>query len=309
MKPADESVKNMMGEHPSELDLMAYADGELDAPAFQRVRQYLAANPAAAAKVKLHQQLRTASRRAAQIGIAVPEYLHQRILGLANPSPYDDRGYPLDPNYQPPPRAPHPPAPPVINRWRIGFVPLAAAALLILGIGLVLVWTSLNRGPSVVLNDNTKVIPVSWVTSTAQHHIECSHHASHFGPGFPRTLHEMPASLHDYLGHDAIVPDLSKFGYQFAGCGPCTIPGGKTAHLLYRPAPGGNISTYTVSLFLQSDINQLPLETNKVYLSNDTIDKTPMIIWRNNGIVYYLVAEDNTQLSLAAKEMGMKLKI
>src|SRR3954451_22891348 len=86
MKPADERVKEMMSEVPGELELMAYADGELDAAAAERVRAHVASNPAAANKVALHNKLREAGWRAAQ-AIAVPPGLLQRVEALAAQSP------------------------------------------------------------------------------------------------------------------------------------------------------------------------------------------------------------------------------
>jgi len=235
--------------------------------------------------------------------------LQDRIAGLANPSPYDDRGYPINADAQPPAAASNWQSPMKIAarpRFSFGYRLIAAAALLLVGIGVVAM--ILTPGGTQVINDPS-IVPVDWVHSTANVHTECSKHASHFGPGFPQSVQELPASLHEFLGHDSIVPDLSKLGYKFAGCGPCKIPGGKTAHLLYRPAPGGNISQYTVSLFVQPDANQLKLEKGKVYFANDAIDKTPMIIWRGDGVIYYLVGEDNNQLRDAAGQIGMKVRI
>lgn len=311
MKLADESVLKMMGDIPSDLDLMAYADGELDGAASERMRQYLLGNPTAAAKVRAMQQLRDASQRVCQAGMAVPAHLLQKIEAIQPISApeYDDRGYPLNSavrgannqnpysiTSQSPSRA----------RWAFP-QRFAVAAILLIALGGFLFWFTYDS--RIQVTQNTGVIPVSWITSTARQHIECSRHANHFGPGFPRSVSELPSSLHQYLGHDSIVPDLSKLGYQFAGAGPCTIPGGKTAHLLYRPISGGNITSYTVSLFVQPDTNQLPLEEGKVYYATDAIDHTPMIIWRGQGVVYYLVGENKDQLSDAARQMGMKIRI
>jgi anti-sigma factor RsiW len=262
MKAADERVKEMMNEVPVELELMAYADGELDAAAAQRVRAHLAADPAAANKVALHNKLREAGRRVAAQGITLPPGLLARVEELA------------------------------------------AAAVLVIGIGSFAVWSRVNRGAEVVRGSS--VLPVEWVTSTSQVHINCAKHAAHFAPQFPRTLRELPDSLRGYLGHEATCPDLSKLGYQFAGCGPCTVPGGKTAHLLYKPASG---TGGAVSLFVQLDQGQLPLADGKVYLSKDAGDGTEMIIWRGQGVVYYLVGENDEQLSSAAGEMGVKVHI
>jgi anti-sigma factor RsiW len=288
MKPADERVKEMMSEVPGELELMAYADGELDAAAAARVRAHVASNPAAANKVALHNKLREAGRRAAQ-GIAVPPGLLQRVEALAAA--------------QSPERAATRTSDAARPRWRIGFR-MAVAAVLVLGVSLA-VWMQVNGGADVVRG--SAVVPVEWVSSTSKVHINCAKHEAHFAPQFSRTLHELPGSLREYLGHDATCPDLSKLGYEFVGCGPCTVPGGKTAHLLYKHAGGGGGGP--VSLFVQLDKGQLPLADGKVYLSKDAGDGTEMIIWRGQGVVYYLVGENDEQLTSAAGEMGVKVHI
>ena len=43
-----------MTEHPGELDLMAYADGELDAAGQEARRQYLASHPGAERKIEAY---------------------------------------------------------------------------------------------------------------------------------------------------------------------------------------------------------------------------------------------------------------
>jgi anti-sigma factor RsiW len=266
-----------MGDAPSELDLMAYADGELEGAAAERVRRHVEGDPAAQSKIGLHQKLCEAGRRCLS-DLPVPDDLQERVdvqaTKVARP-----------------------------RRMHIGYLS-AVAAILLISVGTMVIWSFANRGDEVVRGSD--LVPISYVTSTAQRHINCARHADHFHTGFPRKVEEMPASLRQFLGHEALCPDLSKLGYQFAGCGPCTIPGGKTAHLLYRPISGQG---GCVSLFVQPDEGQLKLDKGKVYFARDNADATPMVIWRGEGVVYYLVGEGNAQLSSAAREMGKRVRI
>ena len=60
---------------------------------------------------------------------------------------------------------------------------------------------------------------------------------------------------------------------------------------------------------MQKDEGQIKLENGKVYFARDDKDATPMIIWRGDGVVYFLVGEENAQLTSAAKEMGLRVRI
>jgi anti-sigma factor RsiW len=263
-----------MSELPGELDLMAYADGELDTAGSERVRRYLSNHPEAERKVEAYIKLQQAGRRA-MADVAVPVGLLQKLAELDQPAPA--RG------------------------WRIGYLS-AAAAVLIVALGTVAL---VMRNAATPVVQGSSLVPVGWVSSASKVHINCAKDAEHFAAGFPRTVRELPGSLQSYLGESAICPDLSALGYRFNGCGPCRIPGGKTAHLLYKSTQGKG----PLSLFVQKDEGQLPLEDRKVYLSRDAADGTEMIVWRAHGVVYYLVGESDEQLKSAADEMGMKVRI
>jgi hypothetical protein len=149
------------------------------------------------------------------------------------------------------------------------------------------------------------LVTAQFVSSASKVHINCARDAEHFAAGFPRKVQELPGSLQTYLGHSATCPDLSDLGYRFNGCGPCSIPGGKTAHLLYQSTQGKG----PISLFVQADEGQLGLEDHKVYLARDAVDGTEMIVWRGHGVVYYLVGDNDEQLTNAAQERGVKVRI
>jgi anti-sigma factor RsiW len=268
--------EEMMAEKPSEIELMAYADGELEPAAAERVRAYVEADAGAARKVAAYGKLGEAGRRVAML--EMPAGLMERVADSAT-----DVNKP--------------------RRWRLAPWVMSVAAVLVVGIGAVALWSA-TRPPRAVRGSD--VVPVAWVTDTVRVHVTCSGHPDHHVPPFPRELEKLPGSLKDYLGREAACPDLSKLGYQFAGCGPCKIPGGKTAHLLYRPSAG---TGPCVSLFVQADGGQLGMEKGKVYYAEDARDRTPMIVWRGEGVVYYLVGGDARQLEGAAGTMGVRVKI
>ena len=264
-----------MTEVPGELDLMAYADGELDAAGQERVRQYLASHPEAERKVQIYIKLQQAGQRA-MADVPVPLGLLQKIEEIGQPAPQ--------------------------RFWRIGYL-RAVAAVLIVSLGGVAFLVTRNTSSPVV--QGSPLVPAKFVSSASKVHINCARDAEHFAAGFPRAVKELPGSLQTYLGQTATCPDLSELGYRFNGCGPCQIPGGKTAHLLYKSTQGKG----PLSLFVQRDEGQLPLEDHKVYLARDTVDGTEMIVWRAHGVFYYLVGESDEQLTSAADEMGLKLRI
>src|SRR5690349_20668512 len=102
-----------MGEVPTELELMAYADGELEAAAAERVRRHLEGDPVAQGKVSLHQKLCAAGRRCLS-DVPVPGDAKARVetLAIEVTSP---------------------------RRMQLGYVS-AVAAVLLISVGAVAIW-------------------------------------------------------------------------------------------------------------------------------------------------------------------------
>jgi hypothetical protein len=106
---------------------------------------------------------------------------------------------------------------------------------------------------------------------------------------------ELLAKVPDVL--DLRCAALAKAGYRFAGLGPCAVPGtGRSAHLIYKPDPAIAPDGPIVSLFVQEDAGDLPLEFDCA-LTNRACDANPIdtcaccvTMWRKEGLVYYLVA-------------------
>src|SRR3954466_12707699 len=151
-----------MNEVPSELELMAYADGELDAAAAERVRRYLDGNPDALAKVRTHEKLCEAGRRC--LGDApVPMGLIGRIKEIKGETRRtSSAGFG--------------------GGWRIGWI-TSVAAVLVIGLGSVVLWSNRGGGQDVVRQ--SELLPVNWVRSASRVHSTCSKHADHFAASFP----------------------------------------------------------------------------------------------------------------------------
>ncbi|MBL8745991.1 MAG: hypothetical protein JNK58_06495 [Phycisphaerae bacterium] len=91
--------------------------------------------------------------------------------------------------------------------------------------------------------------------------------------------------------------ELARLGYRFAGLGRCAVPGrGRSAHLLYAPDPAIAPGAPSVSLFVQEDTGELAIDPNCRYVHRPTDPAAPsrttpgVTMWRQDGLVYYLVA-------------------
>src|SRR4051812_15181197 len=129
----------MMGARPSELELMAYADGELDAAAAERVRAHVEADAAAARQVRAYRKLNEAGARAMGTP-AIPDGLRRRVERAAAEA--DGRG----------------------GRWRVGMFS-GVAALLLVGLATAVIWSRATGGVPVVRDAGA--VPVAYVSSAA----------------------------------------------------------------------------------------------------------------------------------------------
>ena len=254
---------------PTALDLMAYADGELDAADAERVRAYLVQDERARRWLETMGRLDAASRRAMML--QAPRTLAPGIL--ARPE----------------------------SAWRMR-IPWAArvAAALLIGLGLygMIKWS--NRGPGSAAAP-VEALPASWTSEVSRVHTRCAAHAAHLNALFPRDLIALPKKVEEYAGCSAQCPDLEKMGYEFAGAAPCPAGGTRTVHLLYRSrgVPGA-----CVSLFIQKYARQLEIEKGRTYFAPGPDRKTPMIVWRDDNVMYCLVGDDVEPVKLAARTMG-----
>jgi anti-sigma factor RsiW len=279
----------MMDKRPKQLDLMAFADDELDGDAKVELLRQLVEHPDDARALVHQQQLRSAVEKAMTASTpAMPAELRSRIEAMVEPAAVETDTSPIA---------------------RLGFVgrwmPAAVAAVLLLGAVVVLnVMMRLDQPstrPDQIAGTNlppTALHPIDLhlvgdetLSRFAGRHERCT-----TTPGtlmeadWPDNLERLPAALSEYLGAPTSgVLDLSALGYQFAGAGPCRVPGDKSAHLIYHRITDGERES--ISLWICPDDQRYDVPEQQMYRVTDPDAAHPVLLWRSNGTIYYLVAD------------------
>ena len=269
---------------PLHRDLSAFADGELDPAATRRLLRQLADDPAAADAVRQVQQLSADARHAVRRSTPAPSAdLLERLRAMA----------PAD-------VMPAATRRPVAWSWAARSV--AAAVLLAAGVWAGHRWATAARpaggGPS------ADVLPAAVVAQAEEVHGYCSRLAQglHAG-GYPAAVAALAPAVAADLHSDHPYPDLRSIGYRYRGAGPCGRPLADTAHLLYRSARPGSVDA--VSVFVQPWHGQYPLDADRVYTVSVATSPFPMLAWRTDHVVYFLLADTaDAERSAAALVRG-----
>lgn len=267
------------------LELQSFADGELPEPRRSEVARLLDLDAEAARQVEDLRRLRAAAGTLLKSAPGPSEDLRRRIGALA-------AGTNDAPTIAAPIRARPRPRP-----TRIILAGGALAALLAFG-----AWLAMRTPtPPDPRRPDPSLIPASLVQSVTQKHLGCSAMADHFlAPEFPKIERDLAPAMSKFLGRDAAPPNLESLGFVFSGAGPCRLPGGTTLHLLYR-SPDGKVA---VSLFLQPDDGQLLLPQGRATVAAGPDRDHPILIWRADGLLHYLIADSFGDASRAATAMG-----
>ena len=252
--------------------LTAWAEGALDAGQTAALRRHLSGHPEAWAAVDHAHRLAAEARRVVIAATpAVPPELRARLaLRPAGPTPVG-----------PPVR---PPAP----RWhRYAW---AASVLVAVTAGLFAgtLWVPRPSGVPVAA---APVVPATVVAHAGRVHADCSRVADRLhSAGYPQDAGPLAAAVEQDLRTDHPWPDLTAVGFRYVGAGPCGDPLPDAVHLLYkstRPA-----SPAAVSLFVQGYHGQYPLDPVRLYALSDATDPFPVLAWRTEHVVYFLLADD-----------------
>ncbi len=284
--PAVGGVPGDVALNPAAL-LRAAADGELSP---EQLAALDATQPDLAARVDFERSLKPRVSRAMCDPALAPESLRRRVIAAlaAEREETEPRTLPLRPMQDGAPRH-------LLPRWAA----LAATIVLVAGVGF-MSWSFANRAG--VFGPPTAVQLASFVSAE---HDRCSKFSDHFKSKFTeRSPDRAEAAAAEILGSaPAIitmpVAGLRDGGYEFAGIGRCAVPGrGDSAHLLF--ADGTTEAANTISLFIQVDTGQLPLDVGTCYGCplSETVKHSP-VIWRDGGFLFYLFADDPSGLKRA----------
>lgn len=284
--------------HSLRRDLSAFADGELGPAETDRLLRHMVADPAALEELHRIRQLNTTAHRAVRAHTPPPsEDLQKRLRQmLETEAPV---GHPMSVRL-----------PSALRVWWTA-LPRVAAAVILLAIG---IWVghALVRPNAPVSqrspNENSgEVIPVSVIAQAEEIHGFCSRLAEGLhSAGYPADIAPLAASVEHDLHSDQPYPNLTSISYRYRGAGPCGKGLPATAHLLYRSLRPGSVRA--ISVFVQPWHGQYPLEVGRLYTVSVASSPFPMLAWRTDDVVYFLLADDApTEQAAAALIRGAPL--
>ena len=266
-------------------DLSAFADGELDPAATDRLLRRLAADPAAAATLRDVQRLSHEGRRVVRnqtppLSDAQRDRLDQMALAT-RPATRSD-------------------ALPRSTRawWAAAPRVVAAAALAAIG-----GWAGYQaRRPAGFAVPSpaalaAEVRPAAVAATGQEVHGVCSRLALGLHSGeCPADVAALAPSVEQDLRSDRPYPDLTSIGYREAG--PCGRPLVGAAQLLYRFVQPGSVNA--VGVFVQAWPDPYPLVPGRLYTVPVARGPVPMPAWPTDRVVHFLLADDAATETAAA---------
>lgn len=310
------------GELPVAALLRLAADGENLSPELSAaLESHLRSNPDDRARIEFERELRRRVKASMAAGAPAraPEELRRRILALAASPDSRSRNSPVE--HAPRSRF----APPVRlhrRRRRITSIVSVAAVLALCATLVVFAWRSSvgtgNAAPSpggstLALAPAAQTSIVRRAQFVEREHIRCADFMDAFENKFKaRTWEEARAMAADVLKHIPSALDLqiggpggrsfAEAGYEFAGLGKCGVPGrGGSVHLIYRPVDARHRS---ISLFIQEDKGDLDIDESASYVCPCEVPEQKVMVWRQEGFIYYLFAPDEESMIAARKGLA-----
>lgn len=296
----------------------AFADGELDLEQTIEVLSRLTIDPGTTARVEHQQRLREAVCRVMQgpeckdNPTRCPEALRREIEKVCreaaaaetgNRNTASGMGVTGVPGEAAGGRAAHARRPSVIasiGRW---FPLAAAAAVLIVGAAGLFLAQSAGVEPF-----HSRLLSPALAERFDARHTACSSDVSELYQHvkFPDDVAALPEAVAGVIDHgvEGLAPlDLSVMGYRYVQAGRCEIPGTPAVHVVYHAtdADASTGSAESMSLWITPDRGQLDaLEPGRLYVARVPDTGHPLMLWREDGLFYYLLGETMPTVESAA---------
>jgi hypothetical protein len=290
---------------PKSMDemLMALADGELDFADQPQVMAKIAEDPKAAHRLAYEQRLKQSCARVMDgPEMKCPNELAGKLLGMAAGESASARPA-TSTAAAAPKQAPYagPPVIAKIGRW----VPTAIAAVLLLAAGVL--FNQANTGGSGMGTTAVSNLSPQEIKNFTGRHFDCAErpdrlkNPTQFGES--KDFEQLPGKLRDYFHTDAssLSLNLNGIGYDYQLTGTCSLPGSGAVHIVYHKhdKPDQSISVWIIP----ADAAHHDLEEGRVYAEVGDNLLRPVIFWRNNGLLYYLVGDSIEDCDKAVKEL------
>jgi hypothetical protein len=300
-------------------NIAAFVDGELDSAAMGRLLEQMAGDPAMTQQALAAYQMKQAIRRSLQSEtLETPAKLRSEIAtSLGGMTERGDQP-------QPAANALTMQAAtgswwargPALRRW----VPAMAAAVLLLAAVVARIAPGTGGEPgtktggdllhTVQQPQDPGILPASQVDRFVARHVRCQSQIDKLRESvqFPTEVAMLSGSIETFVGsRPGIALDLTELGYTFWKAGECRIPSSPAVHLIYRAMPQSDRHD-SLSLWMERDQGQLAnLEEGKTYRASPDNAVHPTFVWRDGGMIYYLVgdaldAAEPTAMQLATRD-------
>lgn len=120
-------------------------------------------------------------------------------------------------------------------------------------------------------------------------------------------LEQVPAEFRRILGRTPELGRVEEEGFVLLGAGPCAVPGrGHSVRMVLGVGEARSI----VSLYVQEDLGEVPIEPGRTYRLVDRDAEpdttTPSIyLWRRDGLLYFLSASSAEAMEAARLAFGV----
>lgn len=290
----------------------AFADGELDIEQTLDVLSRLSMDPATTARIDHQQKLREAVARVMtgpecrNNPTRCPELVKEEVRRLCRESP----GPAADADATRP-TGPAPPSPGSnatgggsgsgpgviarLSRWS----PFAVAAI----VAILAAAAFLSPSGIGVRPFDGSILEAAHAREFTHRHEHCTEDVTELmnHDAFPKEVGRLPEAVASHMGEPGKSPiplDLRVLGYRYAGAGLCNVPGKPAVHVIYRGID--DAAAEALSLWITPDAGQLDeLEPGRVYLAHMPEGKHRMMIWRHEGMAYYLLGNQMPDIESA----------